>query len=164
MLETNGPDLNDELKAQIVVSLAMFVRPKQIIQEFAEQHKISLTAQQLSAYDPATVAGRRLRPEFQKLFQETRERYHSDLTTCAFGTAIGRARFLEQVAYAALEGKQPGRAMEAVEMTAKDLGGSYLKGLTAKDLSDDQIRRLLGLPTSGAPEGSGGAGPDGNGG
>ena len=154
------PDLDDELKALIVVRLATFVRPKEVIREFAEQHKTTLTPQQLSAYDPGTAAGRRLRPEFQELFRDTRERYHNDLTTCAFGTAIGRARFLEQVAYAALDNKQPGRAMEAVEMIAKDQGGFYLKGLTAKDLTDDQLRRLFGLPPGSPAAGSGEAGAD----
>lgn len=118
-------ELTDTLKALIVVRLATFVRPADIIKELAQDHKQKVSRQQLGVYDPNTHAGRLLRPELKALFEETRARFNSELSDIALSSAAGRARFLEQVAYTALENKQPGRAMEAVEMIAKDLGGEY---------------------------------------
>lgn len=118
-------ELPNELKALIVVRLATFVRPAEIIQELAQYHKQKVSRQQLGVYDPNTRAGRLLRPELKALFQETRARYHAALSDIPLSSVAGRARFLSEIALTALENGQAGRALEALELIARDTGGQF---------------------------------------
>ncbi|HFG6939049.1 DUF2280 domain-containing protein [Acinetobacter baumannii] len=59
----------------IVRSLAQFMTPTEVVKAIKETFNITVSPQQVEAYDPTKVAGRDLRKEFKEVFETTREEY-----------------------------------------------------------------------------------------
>ncbi len=144
--------LSEDLKLLVVTRLAAFVPPAKVAEELKQGHGVEASLQQLSAYDPGNVAGRRMSQELRRLFEETRARYLSDLSDVPLAHLGARVRFLSEIATEAKAGRNLGRALAATEQIAKDVGGVYNR-LSLKEIPDDQLCRILGLPPPGGPAG-----------
>jgi len=59
----------------IVRSLAQFMTPTEVVKAIKETFNITVSPQQVEAYDPTKVAGRDLRKEYEEVFESTREEY-----------------------------------------------------------------------------------------
>ncbi|OXS75596.1 DUF2280 domain-containing protein [Acinetobacter baumannii] len=59
----------------IVRSLAQFMTPTEVVKAIKETFNITVSPQQVEAYDPTKVAGRDLRKEYKEVFVSTREEY-----------------------------------------------------------------------------------------
>lgn len=59
----------------IVRSLAQFMTPTEVVKAIKETFNITVSPQQVEAYDPTKVAGRDLRREYKEVFESTREEY-----------------------------------------------------------------------------------------
>lgn len=59
----------------IVRSLAQFMTPTEVVKAIKETFNITVSPQQVEAYDPTKVAGRDLRKEYKEVFETTREEY-----------------------------------------------------------------------------------------
>ncbi|BFM87482.1 DUF2280 domain-containing protein [Acinetobacter baumannii] len=59
----------------IVRSLAQFMTPTEVVKAIKETFNITVSPQQVEAYDPTKVAGRDLRKEYKEVFESTREEY-----------------------------------------------------------------------------------------
>ncbi|MDV5202031.1 DUF2280 domain-containing protein [Acinetobacter baumannii] len=59
----------------IVRSLAQFMTPTEVVKAIKETFNITVSPQQVEAYDPTKVAGRDLRKEYKEVFEATREEY-----------------------------------------------------------------------------------------
>ncbi|MFK7406948.1 DUF2280 domain-containing protein [Acinetobacter baumannii] len=59
----------------IVRSLAQFMTPTEVVKAIKETFNITVSPQQVEAYDPTKVAGRDLRKEYKEVFKSTREEY-----------------------------------------------------------------------------------------
>ncbi len=59
----------------IVRSLAQYMTPTEVVKAIKETFNITVSPQQVEAYDPTKVAGRDLRKEYKEVFESTREEY-----------------------------------------------------------------------------------------
>lgn len=143
--------LSEDQKLFVVMRLASFASPSEVLKELKQDFKVEATLQQLSAYDPDNVAGKRLSKALLEAFRQTRERFLSDISDIPIAHQAGRLRMLDEIARQARSKGNLKMAMEAAEQAAKDLGGIFLNKLDAKQLSDDQLCRLLGIPARPSP-------------
>lgn len=65
--------LKKEVQLHIIRSLAVFNTPTEVVKDIKETFGIDLKPQNIETYDPTKRAGKDLRQEFKKEFEETRK-------------------------------------------------------------------------------------------
>lgn len=117
--------INDEVKVYIVTALACFDEQKQVIKDVREKFGVTVSQQQVSAYDPSTVSGGRLSKQFKKLFADTREQFLKDTSSIPIANAAVRLRALQRMHKTAEERGNLKMAAELLEQAAKETGGAF---------------------------------------
>lgn len=117
--------LNQDVKVYIVSALACFDSTKQVIADVKEQFGLVVTHQQVSAYDPATINGKRLSAPMKKLFATTRDQFLKDATKVPIANASVRLRKLQQLVNQAENRGNVKMIAELLEQAAKETGGAY---------------------------------------
>ena len=117
--------LTADVKLFIVQALACFDAPKIVAEAVKQQFGITVSPQQLQAYNPATMAGARMSAKLKTIFAETRKRFVEDVSTIPIANQAYRLRVLDRT-LSKVEG-QGNTAMVAqlLEQAAKESGGVF---------------------------------------
>jgi hypothetical protein len=117
--------LSEDVKLYIVTALACFDSTKQVMADVKEHFGIVVTHQQVSAYDPATVNGKRLSKAYKELHAKTREQFLKDTSKIAIAQPSYRLRVLDRLARKAEERGNANQLAQLLEQAAKETGGAF---------------------------------------
>lgn len=133
--------LTDEGKKFVVMSLAVFDTPSDVVDAVREKYGVKITRQSIQFYDPTKVAGRELSDELRELFFKTREDYDKEAeNNLPLLKRHNRVKKLSRyVENAENMGNEIGAAA-LIEQIAKEEGGMFtnrreLTGANGADLS-----------------------------
>jgi hypothetical protein len=131
--------LNDDVKVYIVTALACFDTPKTVIEDVKEIFGLTLTSQQVDAYNPKSRNGERLSKKFKDLFAQTRAEFLEDAKRVPIANASVRLRKLQRLVDKAESRGNAKMVAELLEQAAKETGGAFTN------------RRELGGAVGGVP-------------
>lgn len=138
--------LTEDVKVYIVAALACFDSTKRVVVDVKERFGIVVTHQQVSAYDPSTINGKRLSAPMKKLFEQTRAEFLKDAGKIPIANAAVRLRMLDRSARRAEDAGNVGMMAQLLEQAAKETGGAYTNRLKHEHSGKDggPIQTLLG--------------------
>lgn len=117
--------LSDEVKRYAVQALACFDSPAQVIRDVKQEFRVDVTPQQLQAYNPETVAGKRMSKKLRGLFDLTREGFLKDVAKIPIAQQSYRLRTLNRMLQKVeLQGNTLAAA-QILEQAAKEIGGAF---------------------------------------
>lgn len=117
--------LSTEVKAFIVQSLACYETPAKVIELVKENFKVTVTRQQVSAYDPANAMAKSLSRKWVDLFNSTRTRFQTEITDIPIANKSYRLRVLDRMATKTEGMKNFSLTAQLIEQAAKECGDSY---------------------------------------
>lgn len=129
--------LSAEVKAFIVQSLACFESPSKIIDLVKEEFNLTVSRQQVSAYDPANAMAKSLSKKWIDLFHTTRERFQSEISDIPIANKAYRLRVLDRMATNAEKMKNLGMTAQLLEQAAKEVGDAYTNRLKVESTGKD---------------------------
>lgn len=130
--------LDDEVKAHIVQGLACFDTPSQVAASVKATYGITVSPQQVEAYDPGKRAGQRLSEKWKTVFEAARQAFIDDASQIPIAHRSTRLRALWRMASLA-EGKgNLALAANLHKQAAEEMGNAYTnrRELTGKDGKD----------------------------
>ena len=117
--------LSTEVKAFIVQSLACYETPAKVIELVKENFKVTVTRQQVSAYDPANAMAKSLSQKWVDLFNSTRTRFQTEITDIPIANKAYRLRALDRMMTKAEGMRNMALAATLMEQAAKEVGDAY---------------------------------------
>jgi hypothetical protein len=117
--------ITEEAKVYIITALACFDEQKQVIKDVKEKFGFTVSHQQVGAYDPATVSGKRLSKQFKELFKTTREKFLADTSSIPIANAAVRLRILQRHVNLADQRNNTAMVASLLEQAAKETGGAF---------------------------------------
>lgn len=117
--------LSTEVKNFIVQSLACYETPAKVIELVKENFKVTVTRQQVSAYDPANAMARSLSKKWVDLFNATRTRFQNEISDIPIANKAYRLRVLDRMTVNAERMKNYGMTAQLLEQAAKEVGEAY---------------------------------------
>ncbi|HCJ7417831.1 TPA: DUF2280 domain-containing protein [Enterobacter hormaechei subsp. xiangfangensis] len=117
--------LSTEVKAFIVQSLACYETPAKVIELVKENFKVTVTRQQVSAYDPANAMAKSLSQKWVDLFNATRARFQTEISDIPIANKAYRLRALDRMMNNAEKMRNIALAAEIIEQAAKECGDAY---------------------------------------
>ncbi|KAF0621797.1 DUF2280 domain-containing protein [Acinetobacter baumannii] len=112
----------------IVRSLAQFMTPTEVVKAIKETFNITVSPQQVEAYDPTKVAGRDLRKEYKEVFESTREEYlKQPIHNISGANDIVQLKILSDLLFA--KKKNVTMTIKIVDQMQKIMKGFYEKRL-----------------------------------
>lgn len=117
--------LSTEVKAFIVQSLACYETPAKVIELVKENFNVTVTRQQVSAYDPANAMAKSLSKKWVDLFNATRDRFKNEISDIPIANRAYRLRVLDRMAASAEKMKNLGMTAQLLEQAAKEVGDVY---------------------------------------
>lgn len=117
--------LKPDVKAAIVQMLACFDTPTQVVEKVKEEFGVEISKQQAETYDPTKHAGINLSDKWKQLFNETRERFKTEMGDIPIANRAFRLRALNRMAIQAEQRKNYPLAASLMEQAAKEVGESY---------------------------------------
>ena len=118
--------LTDDVKAFIVQALACFDTPSQVVDAVKDEFGITVTRQQVQAYDPNKTLGRALSKKWREMFDATRSRFLKETAEIPIATQSFRLRALQKMyEKTAARGNVP-LAAQLIEQAAKETGGMFV--------------------------------------
>lgn len=117
-------ELTNTHKRFIVMLLAVYESPSDVIDAVKEKFNITVTRQQLQHYDPNTVAGRDLAKGLKELFEKTRTEFEAK-EPVPLAKKVARVKKLSNYVEKFENMGNFGKAMEAMEQIAKEEGGMF---------------------------------------
>jgi hypothetical protein len=117
------PPIPDEIKAFIVMGLARFQTPSEVVEAVKKEFGVQVSRQHVYGYDPRCT--KPPAPRWRALHAATRAAYLSDLAEIGIAHKAVRLRLLDQMTHAALEGHYLEDAAAFLEQAAKECGGVY---------------------------------------
>jgi hypothetical protein len=117
--------LNDDIKLFIVQALACFDSPSKVVDQVKQEFGIEVTRQQVNAYDPATVAGKRMSSKLKAIFEATRMDFLENIPKIPIANQAVRLRTLNRMLdKVERQGNVPA-ATAILEQAAKEVGGAF---------------------------------------
>lgn len=154
--------LSPEAKLFIVQRLAIFETPAEIMKAIKAEYDVTVTSQQLQAYDPTKVNGQLLSAKLKGVFEETRKVFLEDTADIPITHKAYRLRVLQRLIQKAEDRGNSPLAAQLLEQAAKEMGGAFtnrreltgagggpieqevkMQTLDPKLLSTDTIKALL---------------------
>ncbi|WP_033576149.1 DUF2280 domain-containing protein [Dickeya chrysanthemi] len=117
--------LPTEVKAFIVQSLACYESPAKIIELVKEEFRLTISRQQVSAYDPSNAMAKSLSKKWVDLFNATRERFQTEISDIPIANKAYRLRVLNRMATRAESMKNIALTASLMEQAAKEVGDAY---------------------------------------
>ena len=117
--------LSTEVKAFIVQSLACYDTPAKVIELVKENFMVTVTRQQVSAYDPANAMAKSLSQKWVDLFNVTRTRFQTEITDIPIANKAYRLRTLDRMMNKAENMRNMALAATLIEQAAKECGDAY---------------------------------------
>jgi hypothetical protein len=119
------PALNGAVKVFIVERLACFDRPSEVQKAVKQAFGVTVSQQQLLAYDPKNVAGSRLSKTLKDLFEATRKKFLEDTSSIPIAHKAYRLRALNRMADRMEEAGNVAMVAQLMEQAAKEQGEAY---------------------------------------
>ncbi|HAS0772641.1 TPA: DUF2280 domain-containing protein [Enterobacter hormaechei] len=129
--------LSTEVKAFIVQSLACYETPAKVIELVKENFKVTVTRQQVSAYDPANAMAKSLSQKWVDLFNATRARFQTELSDIPIANKAYRLRVLDRMMTNAEKMRNMALAASLMEQAAKEVGDAYSNKQKVEHTSPD---------------------------
>jgi hypothetical protein len=124
--------LTTEHQQFIIIQLARFCSPSEVMEMLLDQFGVKVSRQQVSHYDPTTKQSRgTLKPEWIELFDETRADFVNKISSVAISHRTYRLMQLDRICRAAYRQGNYVVAMLALEQAAKECGGFYERNQSA---------------------------------
>lgn len=117
--------LSTEVKAFIVQSLACYETPARVIELVKEHFKVTVTRQQVSAYDPANAMAKSLSQKWVDLFNSTRTRFQTEISDIPIANKAYRLRTLDRMAANTEKMRNFALTAQLIEQAAKECGDAY---------------------------------------
>lgn len=117
--------LSEDVKQYILQALACFDSQRQVIADVKERFGVVVSQQQVSAYDPDTVAGRRMSSKSKMAFAEARAKFKVAVGDVPIAHASYRLRQLNRLYEKTAERGNVVAAAQLLEQAAKDSGGAF---------------------------------------
>ena len=121
--------LKGEVKAFIVQSLACFDTPSMVVESVKKEFGISITRQQVESHDPTKANGRGLAKKWVDIFNETRQRFQTELSDIPIANKAYRLRALDRMMTKAENMRNMALASSLIEQAAKEVGDAYTNKL-----------------------------------
>ncbi len=151
--------LSSEVKAFIVQALACYENPAKVIELVKEEFKVTISRQQVSAYDPSNAMAKSLSKKWVDLFNTTRSRFQNEISDIPIANKAYRLRTLDRMATSTEKMKNFALTAQLIEQAAKEVGDAYTNRQKVEHTSPDGSMtpkpttiRLVGVePTNGKP-------------
>ncbi|MEK0168877.1 DUF2280 domain-containing protein [Pseudescherichia vulneris] len=151
--------LSSEVKAFIVQALACYENPAKVIELVKEEFKVTISRQQVSAYDPSNAMAKSLSKKWVDLFNTTRARFQNEISDIPIANKAYRLRTLDRMATSTEKMKNFALTAQLIEQAAKEVGDAYSNKQKVEHTSPDGSMtpkpttiRLVGVePTNGKP-------------
>ncbi len=151
--------LPSEVKAFIVQALACYENPAKVIELVKEEFKVTISRQQVSAYDPSNAMAKSLSKKWVDLFNTTRARFQNEISDIPIANKAYRLRTLDRMATSTEKMKNFALTAQLIEQAAKEVGDAYTNRQKVEHTSPDGSMtpkpttiRLVGVePTNGKP-------------
>lgn len=151
--------LSSEVKAFIVQALACYENPAKVIELVKEEFKVTISRQQVSAYDPSNAMAKSLSKKWVDLFNSTRDRFQNEISDIPIANKAYRLRTLDRMATSTEKMKNFALTAQLIEQAAKEVGDAYTNRQKVEHTSPDGSMtpkpttiRLVGVePTNGKP-------------
>jgi hypothetical protein len=117
--------LTESQKLAIVQALACFDTPSEVAAAVKEEFGVTISRQQVAAYDPTKATGRDLSKKLRALFEETRRTFLSDVAAIPIAQQAFRLRALQREFERAKSRGNSALAAQLLEQAAKELGGAF---------------------------------------
>lgn len=125
--------LPTEVKAFIVQSLACYESPAKIIELVKEEFRLTISRQQVSAYDPSNAMAKSLSKKWVDLFNATRERFQNEISDIPIANKAYRLRVLNRMAAKSEGMKNIALTASLMEQAAKEVGDAYTNKLKVEN-------------------------------
>lgn len=129
--------LSTEVKAFIVQSLACYETPARVIELVKEHFKVTVTRQQVSAYDPANAMAKSLSQKWVELFNSTRTRFQTEISDIPIANKAYRLRTLDRMAANTEKMRNFALTAQLIEQAAKECGDAYTNRQRLEHTSPD---------------------------
>jgi len=151
--------ISSEVKAFIVQALACYENPAKVIELVKEEFKVTISRQQVSAYDPSNAMAKSLSKKWVDLFNTTRARFQNEISDIPIANKAYRLRTLDRMATSTEKMKNFALTAQLIEQAAKEVGDAYTNRQKVEHTSPDGSMtpkpttiRLVGVePTNGKP-------------
>lgn len=117
--------LKGEVKAFIVQSLACFDTPSMVVESVKKEYGISITRQQVESHDPTKSNGRGLAKKWVGMFNDTRNRFQTEIADIPIANKAYRLRTLDRMATRTENMKNFALTAQLIEQAAKEMGDAY---------------------------------------
>jgi hypothetical protein len=117
--------LPDDVKMFVVQALACFDSGTQVAAAVKQQFGLTVSLQQLQAYNPATVAGSRMSKKLREVFGATRKRFLEDTAAIPIANQAYRLRVLDRALNKAEGQGNLSMVSSLIEQAAKEVGGGF---------------------------------------
>lgn len=117
--------LKSDVKAFIIQMLACFDSPSQVVEAVQKEFGIKITRQQAESHDPTKVSGKGLAKKWVEMFNETRERFQTEIAEIPIANKAYRLRVLQRMSVTAENMKNLGMTAQLLEQAAKEVGDVY---------------------------------------
>ncbi|MCH9269676.1 DUF2280 domain-containing protein [Pantoea ananatis] len=117
--------LKGEVKAFIVQSLACFDTPSMVVESVKKEFGISITRQQVESHDPTKSNGKGLAKKWVDMFNDTRNRFQTEIADIPIANKAYRLRTLDRMATRTETMKNFALTAQLIEQAAKEVGDAY---------------------------------------
>ena len=121
--------LKGEVKAFIVQSLACFDTPSMVVESVKKEFGISITRQQVESHDPTKANGKGLAKKWVDMFNDTRNRFQTEIAAIPIANKAYRLRTLDRMAVRTENMKNFSLTAQLIEQAAKEVGDAYTNKL-----------------------------------
>lgn len=117
--------LSNDAKLFIVQRLACFDTPSEVSRAIRADMGLTVTLQQVEAYDPHKVTGAKLSARWRTIYEETRKTFLEDTSLVGISHKAVRLRALNRMAAAAEAKGNMVLAASLLEQAAKECGDAF---------------------------------------
>lgn len=150
--------LDDRQKHFIVIALACFDTPTQVVNAFKDEFGSVITRAQVSEYSPATLSGRQLGYRWKQIFSATRQAFLHEVAQIPIANRAVRLRALQRLLERSEKSNNSTLALQILEQAAKEVGGAYgdrrrvelsgpggwpIKSQSLFSISDEELDRII---------------------
>lgn len=116
-------DLTDPQKLQVVMALARFEAPADIVRQLKAEYDIDCAPKQIGSYDP-TRTYFEAAEKWRKIFEEERERYLTHVQSVPIANQGFRLNALQKTYDDAVKSKNRVLANQTLRQAAEEVGGA----------------------------------------
>lgn len=137
-------NLPEEAQRLIVMELAMFTTPTEVVERVSQELGITISRQQAHKYNPTGSNGYKVGKKWKALFAETRKQFLADTSSIPIANRAVRLKALNDMAQGAKGRGNFALAAQLMEQAAKECGDVFTnrREVTGKDGGPIETRRL----------------------